>query len=106
MAKRSRSIATFLESFRRVSAAAVNNKAALPKEAQVFAADLAKRTETAQKLNSEQENLKGQLKKITSTLRSELKAAGKVQTKVIRLAEVTYGSNSPELVEFRGSGES
>jgi len=104
MAK-SRSIAAELESFRRVSAAAVNNKSALPKEAQGFAGELGKRTASAQKLNSEQEKLKGELKKVTAALNAEIKAGTVLRTKVIRLAEVTFGSNAAELAEFRGVGE-
>jgi len=105
MAKRSRTIAAELESFRRVGTAAANNKSTLPKEAQGYASELGKRTASAQKLNSEQEKLKGQLKKVTAALNAEMKAGTTLRTKVIRLAEVAFGSNAPELKEFRAQGE-
>ncbi len=105
MANKSRSIASELESFRRVGAAAAANKAKLPKESVAIAADLAKRSAAGQKLNSEQERLKAELRKTTAALNAELRAGKLARTKILRLAEVVFGSNAPELVEFRGAGE-
>ena len=101
----SRSIASQLEGFRKVASAAIADKARLPKEAGPAAAELDKRTAHAQKLNSQQEKLKADLKKLTADLRVELTAAGKLRTKILRLAEAIYGTGAPELVAFRGAGE-
>lgn len=105
MAQRSRSTASELESFRRVTAAASAQKANLAFEAQGYAAELAKRLATAQKLNSDQERQKAELRKTGAALQAELGAARKLRTKIVKLAEVSFGTGAPELIAFRAEGE-
>lgn len=105
MAKRSRSIATELESFRRVGAAGTANKAKLPKEVGPVLTELAKRAAAAQKLNSDQERLKAELRKTTQALNAEIKAGVRARSRVLKAAEFVFGIGSPEMVAFRGAGE-
>jgi len=98
------SIASDLESFRKASAATAARKADLPGVAQGIAAELNKRTAAAQTLNTKQDKLKAELKATTAAINAEVSAGRKLRTKLVRLAEVTFGSGAAEVGEFRAEG--
>jgi len=97
-------IAADLESFRKASTATAARKAELPAMAQGIASELAKRTAAAQTLNTRQDKLKADLKATTAALGAEIKAGRKLRTKLVRLAQVTFGSSAAEVGEFRAEG--
>jgi len=77
----------------------------LPKEAGSAAATLEARHKTIMELNEQQEKAKQELARITKQIVSEIKAAQKERSKIVRYAEATYGPRDPRLKEFRPASE-
>ncbi len=105
MASISSSYANKLNRCKQAVSGAATHKEALPaiaaKHAEGVTADVAE----AEKLNAHQETLKSELKAVTKKLNAKLAAANTKRTKIVKLAEATFGVNGPEMQAFRSKTE-
>jgi len=77
----------------------------LPKEAATVAANLGSRYKTIQELNAAQEKIKQNVAALTKKIANEVKAAHKEASKIVRLAEATFGPRDARMQEFRPASD-
>ncbi len=87
-----------------VVAAVKKHEKALPAQAKTLAAEVAKLKVEAEQANAVQEQLKADLKKAGEAVREKLAALRGKRTRLVRLAEATFGERALELGDFRTVG--
>lgn len=101
----SMSIGNQIHRYELVIASADNYSKDMPKEATTAATDLKRTIVRVRELAADQERMKQQLALATQQLQDALGAGRRLTSRIVRMAEATWGPRHPRIREFRPATE-